>query len=539
MPEPPSPPASSAPPTERPSSRFREFENVLVLVGIFFAILMGAMDSLVVSTVLPTIAVDLHQADGVAFVVSGYLVSATIAIPIFSRLSDLSSRRNVFLVGLAIFIAGSALAGLSQNLTELIVFRSVQGFGGGGIFPVAIAMVAVSFPPEVRTRAIAALSASSGLAIVAGPLLGSYIVSVTTWRWVFYINLPFGLFAIAVVALAVGPLRATAQGRFDVPGAALVAGWVGTLMVALVQVSDAGWLWTDPRIVALLAATGLLLAVFVARELRVADPLIPLRTLRRGAIAAANGILGSTGVVFSALITFLSLYVGVVLAHSAGDIRDMIYFLAVPMIVGAGLTGVFLNRVSYRALVLPGLAVSAVSALFLTNLTASTPLWVLSYGFVPTGGIALPLIPLGFGLGLALAAATIAVQNEAPAATVGASVGLAKFSQTLAGAIGVSALSIYQASRYAQLSRGATSPVALQSALIGSYNGVFLVLALCVVAACLCAFGLTGRVPVGQPAEAPTTSADPPGRASSVPRGPAGSLAPASSLPPEAPAPGR
>ena len=532
-------PTSSPSPTTSWSSRFQEFENGLVLVGIFFAILMGSMDALVVSTVLPTIASDLHQVDGVAFVVSGYLVSATIAIPIFSRLSDISSRRNVFLVGLAIFIAGSALAGLSQNLTELILFRSLQGFGGGGIFPVAIAMVAVSFPPEVRTRAIGALSASSGLAIVAGPLLGSYIVTVTTWRWVFYINLPFGLFAMAVVALAVGPLRATAKDRFDLPGAALVTGWVGTLMVALVQVSDSGWLWSDPRIIALLGSTVVLLALFVWWELRVPAPLIPLRTLRRGAIAAANGILGFTGVVFSALITFLSLYVGVVLAQSTGDIRDMIYFFAVPMILGAGLTGALLNRVSYRALIVPGLAVSAVSALFLAGLTATTPLWILSYGFVLTGGIALPLIPLGFGLGLALAGSTIAVQNEAPAAMVGASVGLAKFSQTLAGAIGVSALSIYQVWSYAQLSRGATAPVALRSALIGSYHGVFLILALCVVAAWLCAFGLTGRVPVGRPATAAAASADSPGRTRALPRPSEEPHGPESAFPPDVPTPGR
>ncbi len=534
-----SPAASSAPPTASRSSRLRELENGLVLVGIFFAILMGSMDALVVSTVLPTIAGDLHQVDGVAFVVSGYLVSATIAIPIFSRLSDLSSRRNVFLVGLAIFIAGSALAGLSQNLTELIVFRSLQGFGGGGIFPVAIAMVAVSFPPEVRTRAIGALSASSGLAIVAGPLLGSYIVAVTTWRWVFYINLPFGLFAIAVVALAVGPLRAVAKDAFDILGAALVAGWVGTLMVALVQVSDSGWAWTDPRILALLAATGILLVLFVWWELRVPAPLIPLRTLRRGVIAAANGILGFTGVVFSALITFLSLYVGVVLGQSAGDIRDMIYFFAVPMIIGAGLTGALLNRVSYRALVVPGLAVSAISAFFLTNLTATTPLWILSDGFVLSGGVALPLIPLGFGLGLALAGSTIAVQNEAPAAIVGASVGLAKFSQTLAGAIGVSALAIYQVWSYTQLSHGATTPAALQGALIASYHGVFLALALCVVAAALCAFGLAGRVPVGRPAAVATPADEAPERSSRGPPLSEEPLGPDSPFPPEVPAPGR
>ena len=157
-----------------------EIASILVLVGVFFAILMGAMDGLVVATVLPTIAVDLHQVNGVTFVAGAYLISSTISIPIFARLSDIASRRNVFLVGLATFIVGSALAGLSQNLDELIVFRGIQGFGGGGVFPVAIAMVAVLYPPETRARVTGLLTGAAGIAIVAGPLVGSYIVTITT-----------------------------------------------------------------------------------------------------------------------------------------------------------------------------------------------------------------------------------------------------------------------------------------------------------------------------------------------------------------------
>ncbi|MCI4370848.1 MAG: MFS transporter, partial [Thermoplasmata archaeon] len=179
--------------------RLTELAGILVFVGVFLAVLMGAMDGLVVSTVLPRIASDLHQVDGVTFVVSAYLISSTISIPIFARLSDILSRRNVFLLGLATFIVGSALAGLSQNLDELILFRGIQGFGGGGVFPVAIAMVAVLYPPESRARVTGALTGAAGIAIVAGPLLGSYIVTITTWRWVFYINLPFGILAMLVL----------------------------------------------------------------------------------------------------------------------------------------------------------------------------------------------------------------------------------------------------------------------------------------------------------------------------------------------------
>ncbi|MGA2663476.1 MAG: MFS transporter [Nitrososphaerales archaeon] len=471
----------------------------LVLVGIFLAILMGAMDSLVVSTVLPTIAGDLHQVDGVTFVAGSYLVSSTISIPIFARLSDIASRRNVFLVGLAIFMVGSALAGLSQNLSELIAFRAMQGFGGGGVFPVAIAMVAVMFPPSTRARVTGILSGAAGLAIVLGPLVGSYIVSVATWRWVFYINLPFGILAAAVLLFAVGPLRPTTPGGFDVPGAALLSGWVGALMVALVEVSDSGLSWTDPRIVALLAAAVVLFPVFLWWELRTLEPLVPLRLMKQRTIAATSGTMFFTGIVFSSLITFLSVFVGIVLLgngpSAAGDIRDIIYFLAIPLVLGAAISGQILTRLSYRKVIVPGLVVGAVSAFFLTDLSLSTPLWHFAFGFIPDGGLILPLIPMGFGLGFSLAGPTIAVQNDAPRDKVGAAIGLTRFLQSLGAALGISLLTTFDSWRVQTLSKGATTPGAVADAMVTAYNEIFLILAICVVIAL--GFGLlfTGRVP--------------------------------------------
>ncbi len=479
-------------------SSLRGVAPFFVLLGVFLAILMGAMDSLVVSTVLPTIASDLRATNGVPFVVSAYLISSTIAIPIFARLSDIGSRRNVFLVGLVIFIVGSALAGLSQNLTELIVFRGVQGFGGGGIFPVAIAMVAVLFPPSLRSRITGILSGAAGIAIVLGPLVGSSIVAVTTWRWVFYVNLPFGALAF-VVLLFVDAMRPHSRGTFDVPGAALLSGWVGTLMLALVQVADAGWAWTDPRILALIAATVVLFAGFLVYELRAAEPLVPLRLLSQRVIAASSGAMLFTGVVFSAMITFLSVFVGIVLLQNspaaAGDVRDVIYFLAVPLILGAALGGQILLRVSYRTMIAPALLLAGLVGLALAGLTASTPLWVLAFGFLPVGGLVLPLIPMGFGLGLSLSGITIAVQNEAPAREVGAAIGVTRFLQSLGGAVGISLLTVFGTWRAGALSSGATTPVELQNALVTTYSEIFLVLAACVLVAFVFSIFYTGHVP--------------------------------------------
>jgi EmrB/QacA subfamily drug resistance transporter len=436
--------SGNAPPTFQSLSKRT---STLVLVGVFFAILMGAMDGLVVATVLPTVAADLHQVNGVTFVAGAYLIASTISIPIFARLSDIASRRNVFLVGLTIFIVGSALAGLSQNLSQLIVFRGLQGIGGGGVFPVAIAMMTVLYPPQTRARVIGILAGASGLAIVLGPLVGSYIVSVTTWRWVFYINLPFGIMAILVLLFALGPLRPPSRGSFDFPGAALLSGCVGALMFALVEVADEGFSWTNPLIVTLLATSALLFPAFLFRELRTREPLVPIRLLRHRTIAATSGTMFSTGIVFSALITFLSVFVGIVLLKNGpdatSDVRDIIYFLAVPLILGAAISGQILTRVSYRNVIASGLVLAVISSLFLTQLTSSTPLWILWAGFLPVGGIALPLIPLGVGLGFSLAGPTIAVQNDAPQAEAGAAIGLTRFLQSLGGALGISLLTVF------------------------------------------------------------------------------------------------
>ena len=477
--------------------------STLVLVGVFFAILMGAMDGLIVATVLPTIAGDLHQVSGVTFVAGAYLIASTLSIPIFARLSDIASRRNVFLVGITIFIIGSALAGLSQNLLQLIAFRALQGIGGGGVFPVAIAMMAVIFPPQTRARVIGILSGASGLAIVLGPLIGSYIVSVTTWRWVFYINIPFGVLAIIVLLFGLGPLRPPSRGSFDVPGAVMLSGCVGALMVALVDVADQGLSWTNPTIIALLAASALLLPAFLWRELRSPEPLVPLRLLKNRTIAATSGTMFFTGIVFSALLTFLSVFVGILILKNGpdatSDVRDIIYFLAIPLILGAALSGQILTRTSYRTVIASGLILAAVASLLLTQLTSSTPLWVFWAGLLPSGGIALPLIPLGIGLGFSLAGPTIAVQNEAPPAEVGAAIGLTRFLQSLGGALGISLLTVYATSRFQTLSQGATTLAAVTKAQVSTYDGVFLILTICIAIAFLFSLFFVGRIPQKSP----------------------------------------
>ena len=480
---------AATPSAARPSRRF----ELLVVVGILLALLMGALDNFVVLTALSTILGDFGQPNSGTFVISAYVIASAIAIPIFAKLSDLRSRRNVFLGGLLIFIVGSIFSGLSQNLSELVVFRAVQGFGSGGFFPVGIAIVAVSFPPETRARVIGLLSGVFGIAVVAGPLLGSAILGFTTWRWIFYVNIPIGLLGFVLIATTLGPLVPERARRFDLVGAALLSGWVATLMFPLYQISGEGWSWTDPRVIGLLSVCVVLVIAFVIQEYRVENPLVPVRLFAHRVVAAGGGATFFIGMVFYPVATFLSLVVAGALDPTASNpadvVRDILYFLVIPLVVGAALGGQLLTRMSYRTVALVGVVIGLAGMMGLTTLTVATPLWTFYLGFIPVGGIILPLIPLGFGIGLTFPVFLLAAQNEVASVDVGEAGGLIQFLQTLGGAIGLSVLTSFQETRFSML-----DPL-LPESLISSYDQTFAVMVALLVVALVFILFLRGRLP--------------------------------------------
>jgi MFS family permease len=493
-----------------------EFE-LLIIIGILLALLMGALDNFVALTALPTILLQFGAPNSGTFVISAYVITSTAGIPIFAKLSDIWSRRNVFLGALVVFMVGSVLSGLSQNLTELIVFRAIQGLGSGGFFPVGIAIAAVVFPPKTRARVIGALSGVFGIAVVAGPLIGSAIVQYTSWRWVFYVNIPVGLAGFGLVAATLGPLRPEVTRKFDLIGAALLVGWVASVMFPLYQIADAGWGWTELRTVGLLGLGAALVVVFVVWEYRAENPLVPVRLFSHRVISAGGGATYFIGTVFFPLATFLSLVVGVVLAPGSGSsetVRDILYFLVLPLVVGAALGGQLLTRLPYRVVAGVGIVIGIVGLSVLTGLSTTTPLWKFAFGFIPVGGIVLPLIPLGFGVGLTFPVYLLAAQNQVGMADVGEAGGLIQFLQSLGGAVGLSVLGSFQASRFASLDPAPSAacsslnpPAALcgsylaslESSLVKSYDQTFFVMLGLLAVSLIFALLLQGRLPKGQP----------------------------------------
>lgn len=529
-PEEPADSATGPPAAGTPATPKLEYE-LLIIIGILLALLMGALDNFVALTALPTILFEFGAPNSGTFVISAYVITSTAGIPIFAKLSDITSRRNVFLAALAVFMAGSALSGLSQNLTELIVFRAVQGLGSGGFFPVGIAIAAVVFPPKTRARVIGALSGVFGIAVVAGPLIGSAIVQYTSWRWVFYVNIPVGLAGFALVLATLGPLRPALVRKFDLVGAALLVGWVASVMFPLYQIADAGWGWTELRTVGLLGLGAALVVAFVLWEYREGNPLVPVRLFSHRVMSAGGGATYFIGTVFFPVATFLSLVVGVVLApgsNSSETVRDILYFLVMPIVVGAALGGQLLTRLSYRTVAAVGVAIGMVGMAILTTLSVSTPLWKFAFGFIPVGGVVLPLIPLGFGVGLTFPVFLLAAQNQVRTEDVGEAGGLIQFLQSLGGAVGLSVLGSFQASQFAALDPSpsaaclsqspplplcATFLGSLEGSLIKSFDQTFLVMLGLLGVAFVFVLFLRGRLPKAPARDAAAPAIAPPAEA--------------------------
>jgi MFS family permease len=369
----------------------------------------------------------------------------------------------------------------------------------------------------MRARLTGAFSSVFGIAIVVGPFVGTYIVTVTTWRWIFYVNLPIGIVGIGILLASLGPLYPAAKSRFDTLGTVLLSGWVGTLMLALIENAYNSVAWTSPLILGLLASTGALLAGFIAWEARSKNPVVPLSYFRQRLIAASSLVAFFRGAFLFSIAAFIPIYVGFVLGASQATIRDLLYGFVVPLVIGSVFGGQFMTRVSYRPLIVTGMALMTVGAFLLLFIKASTPIWVFSYGFLPTGGILLDEIPLGLGVGLTFASTAISVQYAVPPRELGQATSLVQFMSSLGGAVVVSVLTSFQVSRLSSLSRlppnviyGACFFLGPKSAAcapaITSWVDTFLVAFPLAIAALIAAFFVSGRLPRSRPTGPPATS---------------------------------
>jgi EmrB/QacA subfamily drug resistance transporter len=403
----------------------------LIFAGLMTAMLLASLDQTIVSTALPTIVGELHGVNHMAWVTTAYILAATIAMPVYGRLGDLMGRKTLFLGAIAVFVAGSATAGMAQDMTVLILGRAVQGLGGGGLMITAQAIVADLVPPRQRARYMAPMGAVFGLASVAGPLLGGWFTDGIGWRWAFWINLPLGALALAVAAFALRLPRQNVKVAIDYLGITLMAVAV-TCTVLFADWGGTDYAWTDPLVLGLAAGAVGAWALFLISQRRAAEPVIPLRLFRNRIFNIATLLsMVVIGVGMFAVIGYLPTYLQMVYGKSATESG----LLLTPMVVGIMATalpsGQLISRTGrYKIYPILGTAVVGVTALLMSTLDTGTSLVVVcAYVFL-----------LGAGVGLIMQNVVLAVQNAFPPSDVGTATSANNFFREIGATLGSAAV---------------------------------------------------------------------------------------------------
>jgi EmrB/QacA subfamily drug resistance transporter len=434
-----SPQANGSFPTTMPSRR----NSLLIIGGLLTGLLLSALDQTIVATAGPTIISDLGGLSLYAWVFSAYILTQTVALPIFGKLSDLYGRRRFFVLGLAIFMGGSILSGASQNIDELIVFRAIQGIGSGAFFPIALAIVGVAFPPGMRGKLQGIFASVFGIAAVVGPSAGSYIVDAINWRWIFYINLPLGVVSFALIMLGVKESRSSSAKRsIDFLGVSTLTAWVVLLILGFLD-GGTTFPWYSWQEAASFGGAAVLFVAFLVVERRAKEPVIPLDLFRNRTVSSASAVAFLRGVSFFAVVSFIPLFVQAALGGSVSDGRNALYGFLLPLIVTAIIGGQLAVRTSYRGIIFVGLAVMTVGMYLLTGISqASTVLEIAERSAI-----------MGLGAGLTFASVVIAVQYSVPREKIGVASSLAQFMSNLGSSIGLAILGAIQANTFgAQLS---------------------------------------------------------------------------------------
>jgi EmrB/QacA subfamily drug resistance transporter len=261
---------------------------VRVIFGVLLLVLLlASLDQTIVSTALPTIVGDLGGLQHLSWVVTAYLLSSTIVAPLYGKLGDLYGRKRVLQIAILVFLVGSALCGLAQNMSELIAFRALQGLGGGGLLVITLAVVGDIVPPRDRGRYQGLFGGVFGVATVMGPLLGGFFVDGLSWRWIFYVNLPIGAAALAVIATAFHARQTTERHRADYLGAVVLAVSLSAI-VLFTSLGGTTYAWSSTPMIALLVAGVVLLALFPLVEARAAEPILPLELFRNGTFSVTR-----------------------------------------------------------------------------------------------------------------------------------------------------------------------------------------------------------------------------------------------------------
>lgn len=424
----PQPPLASHPPGTPAPLAHRQV--LVAFSGLLLVLLLAALDSTIVSTALPTIVGELGGLEHLAWVVTGYLLAQTIVTPIYGKLGDLYGRKLVLQSAIVLFLIGSALCGMSRSMTQLILFRFVQGLGGGGLNVTTQAVVGDIVSPRERGRYQGIFGAVFGLASIAGPLLGGYFTTHLSWRWIFYVNLPLGIVALVVLATTLPAQSQRRSHAIDYAGAGLLA----VALSGMTLVADMGgtaFPWSSGLVLGLIAITAVALIGFVLVERRAREPVLPPHLFGQRTFSVTSLIGLIVGFALFGSVTYLPVYLQLV--KGVGPTQSGLEMLPMMggMLVTSIISGQLISRTGrYKLFPIVGTAVMSAGLFLLSRLTVASSMWMAS----------LDMLLLGLGLGLVMQVLVIAVQNAVDYADLGVATSGATLFRLVGGSLGTAVL---------------------------------------------------------------------------------------------------
>lgn len=416
------------------SSRRRWF----VTAGVMTGMLLAALEATVVGTAMPTIVAALGGLAHYSWVFSAYLLTSTVTVPVWGKLSDLFGRRRLFQIGVAVFLIGSAACGFAQTMTQLIVFRAIQGLGAGALVPLAMTIIGDIFTLQERAKMQGLFSGVWGISSVFGPLAGGFITDQLSWRWVFLLNVPVGIAAAVIIGVAL-----VEPPRHEAPSIDYLGATVLTLAVTILLLVLGATNIVTPRNLVLIALVIGALVWFIAIERRAKDPIVPLGLFRNRVVAVAVGVGFLAGIAMFAAITFIPLMAQGVLGATATEAGSFLTPLMLSWVLMSVIGGRLLLRFGTRILVILGLVFMCGGFVALATFSRTTPRMLMVF----------ELILIGAGLGLVMLTLLIASQHSVPREQLGITTSLNQFSRSIGGALGVAILGAMLAAGLAQFSQ--------------------------------------------------------------------------------------
>jgi EmrB/QacA subfamily drug resistance transporter len=415
-------------PTEA-APQYSHRQIMVIMSALMLGMLLAALDQTIVSTALTVISHDFHRPDLYSWVVTSYLLTSTVTTPLYGKISDLFGRKKIFQFAIVMFLVGSVLSGLSQNMFQLIIFRGIQGLGAGGLMSLAFSIVGDVIPPRDRGRYQGYFGAVFGVSSVLGPLIGGFLVDEASWRWVFYVNVPIGAVALVVINRVLKLDHKPRKAKIDFAGALLLVVGVSLILVGVQDIGEKARVTSSSLAYCMV---GLILVVaFVLWERKATEPILPLRLFRNGVFRVSSALALITGAVMFGAIIFLPQYLQTVrgVSPTISGLRLL------PLMLGLLITSIGSGRLisrtgHYKVFVIAGTGITVAGFALLTQITVTTGSWVLA-GMI---------FIVGLGLGLFMQTLTLATQNSIEQSDMGVGTSAVTFFRTLGGAIGASVL---------------------------------------------------------------------------------------------------